>query len=56
MVGPSRSLVIISWGILWSVNFEVIDPVSPHHTAVDINVMAVASLSSGRDKSTTESR
>ena len=38
--GPSRNVVNLEWGALWSANKKVIDPIGPRHTGIsEVNVV-----------------
>ncbi|KAK3374859.1 hypothetical protein B0H63DRAFT_496225 [Podospora didyma] len=53
--GPSRSLVVMDWTILWSMK-KAIDPVTPRHTAVEKNNIVIANIVGGPETPYTEEK
>jgi glutamyl-tRNA synthetase len=45
--GPSRSMVVMDWHSFWASNKNVIDPVAPRHTSVDMKGVVKAHIING---------
>lgn len=47
--GPSRNIVTMDWGILWSINKKVLDPVVPRYMAIEKKDIVPVTIAGGPD-------